>query len=161
MKVKYFVSTSFLRTACFLACLSCTSSFAHDLHIAHANPVQIMCNIISGQKRFDGVPAKSAAELSVKGASHWGTKILRGQSPLEKWHSAVLGGAPPDRPKGTFAGCRARNNCTSIISIPCTLSAFTRTSNHAKSVKFAQVSLDESVDARMPCVQIAKKRKQM
>ena len=95
MKVKYFVSTSFLRTSCFLACLSCTSSFAHDLHVQYANHVQIMCNIISGQKRFDGVPAKSAAELSVKGASHWGTKILRGQSPFEKWDSAVLGGRRP------------------------------------------------------------------
>jgi len=64
-----------------------------------------MCNINTGQKRFDGVPAKSAAD-----------SVSQGGFPLE--HQNLKGAKPPSKngikpfwegaqPAGFSAGCRA------------------------------------------------------
>ncbi len=75
-----------------------------------------MCNINSGQKRFDDVPAKSAADSVSQGGFPLEHQNLKGASRLAL---SRFGGAPSDRPSagrglgtqpgGFSAGCRALN----------------------------------------------------
>ncbi len=70
------------------------------------------CNIDSGQKRLDGVPAKSAAESVSQGGFPLGHQILKGALRAKNGIKPFWGGAPRPKagrglgtqPAGVFCG---------------------------------------------------------